>query len=96
MKRFEEKIWISSPTMHGPEIEYVKEAYDTNWMSTVGENINAVEKIISEKIGCEYAVALSTGTASLHMAVKLAGVRPGDKVFCSDMTFSETVNPIVL
>lgn len=95
MKRFEEKIWLSSPTMHGPEIEYVKEAYNTNWMSTVGENINTVEKIISEKIGCKYAVALSTGTASLHMAVKLAGVRPGDKVFCSDMTFSATVNPIV-
>lgn len=95
MKRFEEKIWLSSPTMHGPEIEYVKEAYNTNWMSTVGENINTVEQMISEKIGCKYAVALSTGTASLHMAIKLAGVRPGDKVFCSDMTFSATVNPIV-
>ncbi len=94
-KPFEAKIWLSSPTMHGPEIEYVKEAYETNWMSTVGTNINELEKIACEKVGCNYAVALSCGTAALHMAVKLAGVRPGDKVFCTDMTFDATVNPIV-
>ena len=95
IKRFEEKIWLSSPTMHGPELEYIKEAYETNWMSTVGANINEVERLICEKLGCEYAVALATGTASLHMAIKAAGVKPGDKVFCSDMTFSASVNPIV-
>lgn len=95
IKRFEEKIWLSSPTMHGPELEYINEAYETNWMSTVGANINEVERLICEKLGCRYAVALATGTASLHMAIKAAGVKPGDKVFCSDMTFSASVNPIV-
>ena len=93
-KAFESKVWLSSPTMHGPEIEYVKEAYETNWMSTVGQNINEVERIACEKTGCQYAVALSAGTAALHMAVKLAGVQPGEKVFCSDMTFDATVNPV--
>ena len=95
IKPFESKVWLSSPTMHGPELEYMKYAFDTNWMSTVGENINEVEKMACEKVGCGYAVALSAGTAALHMAVKLAGVRPGDKVFCSDMTFDATVNPVV-
>ena len=94
-KVFENKVWLSSPTMHGEEMEYVKEAYDTNWMSTVGKNINEVEKITCEKVGCKYAVALSAGTAALHLAVKAAGVKPGDKVFCSDMTFDATVNPVV-
>ncbi len=95
VKPFEQKVWLSSPTMHGDELEYVKEAYETNWMSTVGKNINEVERLACEKVGCKYAVALSAGTAALHMAVKLAGVKPGDKVFCSDMTFSATVNPVV-
>ena len=92
---FQNKVWLSSPTMHGPELEYVKQAYETNWMSTVGENINEAERLACEKIGCKYAVALSAGTAALHMAVKLAGVKPGEKVFCSDMTFDATVNPVV-
>ncbi len=92
---FEQKVWLSSPTMHGDELEYVKEAYETNWMSTVGKNISEVERLACEKVGCKYAVALSAGTAALHMAVKLAGVQTGDKVFCSDMTFSATVNPVV-
>lgn len=90
-----EKVWLSSPTMHGDELKYVTEAYETNWMSTVGANINEVEKQMCEKVGCKYAVALSAGTAALHLAVKLAGVKPGDKVFCSDMTFDATVNPVV-
>lgn len=90
-----DKIWLSSPTMHGDELKYMKEAYDTNWMSTVGANINDVEKQICEKVGCKYAAALSAGTASLHLAMKLAGVKSGDKVFCSDMTFDATVNPVV-
>lgn len=92
---FESKVWLSSPTMHGPELEYIRKAYETNWMSTVGENINEAERMVCEQIGCQYAVALSSGTAALHMAVKLAGVRPGDQVFCSDMTFDATVNPVV-
>ena len=94
MEPFEKKVWLSSPTMHGDEIKWVEEAYRTNWMSTVGANINEIEKQIAEKIGCGYAVALSAGTAALHLAVKLARVKPGDKVFCSDMTFSATVNPV--
>ena len=94
MEPFKEKVWLSSPTMHGDELKWIEEAYRTNWMSTVGANINEAEKMIAEKIGCGYAVALSSGTAALHLAVKLAGVKPGDKVFCSDMTFSATVNPV--
>lgn len=94
-KPFQEKVWLSSPTMHGEELNYIEEAYRTNWMSTVGENINQVEKQIAEKVGIKHAVALSCGTAALHMAVKLAGVKRGDKVFCSDMTFAATVNPVV-
>lgn len=95
MEKFEKKIWLSSPTMHGEELEYIKQAYDSNWMSTVGENINEVERLTVEKVGCKYAVALSSGTAALHLCMKLAGIKPGDYVFCSDMTFSATVNPVV-
>ncbi len=94
MKRFENKIWLATPTMHGKELEYVNEAYNTNWMSTLGANINEVERLAAEKAGCKYGVALSCGTSALHLAVKLAGVQAGDKVFCSDMTFAATVNPI--
>ena len=89
------KIYLSSPTMHGPELTYMKEAFETNWMSTVGANIDAIERQVAEKVGCKYAVALSCGTAALHLCVKLAGVKPGDKVLCSDMTFAATVNPVV-
>ena len=95
IKPFEKRIYLSTPTMHGEELKYMSEAYNTNWMSTVGENINSVEKTVSYKIGCKYAVALSCGTAALHLAVKLAGVKPGERVFCSDMTFAATVNPVV-
>lgn len=95
IKPFDKKVWLSSPTMHGEEMMYVKEAYETNWMSTVGENLNKLEQSVAEKVGVGYAVALSAGTAALHLAVKLAGVNPGDKVFCSDMTFAATVNPVV-
>ncbi len=95
LKPFEKKVWLSTPTMHGEEIKYVTQAYETNWMSTVGENINEVERLTCEKIGCKYAVALSCGTAALHLATKLAGVKEGDKVFCTDMTFDATVNPVM-
>ena len=107
MKPFDSKVWLSSPTMHGEELKYMTEAFETNWMSTVGENIKEVERMAAEKIGCKYAVALSAGTASLHLAMKLAGERLygqtdlgkgalfGHRVFCSDMTFDATVNPVV-
>lgn len=91
----EKKVWLSSPTMHGEELKYMQEAYETNWMSTVGVNIDEVERLICEKVGCKYAIALASGTAALHLAVKMAGVKSGDKVFCSDMTFAATVNPVV-
>ncbi|MCD8151403.1 MAG: aminotransferase class V-fold PLP-dependent enzyme [Clostridiales bacterium] len=91
---FDNKLWLSSPTMHGEELTYMKDAYDTNWMSTVGANINEVERLTAEKVGCRYAVALSCGTAALHLAMKIAGIKPGDKVFASDCTFDATVNPI--
>ena len=92
---FEKKIWLASPTMHGEEMQYVTEAYETNWMSTVGKNIDEAERLACQTVGCRFAVGLSCGTAALHMAVKLAGVQPGDKVFCSDMTFAATVNPVL-
>lgn len=81
--------------MHGDELEYVTQAYKTNWMSTIGENINIIEQEISKLADCKYAVALSCGTSALHLAIKLTGLKPGEKVFCTDMTFSATVNPIV-
>ena len=81
--------------MHGEELKWMTDAFNKNWMSTVGENINEVERLVAEKIGCKYAVGLATGTASLHLAMKLAGIKRGDKVFCSDMTFSATLNPVV-
>lgn len=90
----ESKLWLSSPTMHGDELRYMQEAYETNWMSTLGANINEAERLACEKTGSKFAVGLASGTAALHMAVKLAGVKPGDKVFCSDMTFAATVNPV--
>ena len=95
IRPFEHKVWLATPTMHGDEIKYVQEAYETNWMSTVGENIKEVERITCEKTQSKYAVALASGTSALHLAVKLSGVEPGDKVFCSDVTFAATVNPIV-
>lgn len=106
MKPFEKKIWLSSPTMHGDEQKWVNDAFEKNWITTAGENVNEVERLVAEYVGCKQAVALSCGTASLHLAVKLAGEKlygmpktnegtlQGHKVFCSDMTFDATVNPI--
>ncbi len=106
LKPFEKKLWMATPTMHGEELKYMQEAYETNWMSTVGANINEVERLTCEKIGCGCSVALSSGTAALHLAIKLAGERlygqpaaghgalKGHKAFCSDMTFDATVNPV--
>ena len=95
MKPFEKKVYLSSPTMHGDELKYMTEAYQTNWMSTVGKNIDEVERIVAEKIGVKYAVGLSSGTSALHLCMILAGIKKGDYVFCSDMTFDATVNPVV-
>lgn len=92
---FTDKVWLATPTMHGDELKWMTDAYNKNWMSTVGENINEIERLVSQKLGCKYAVALATGTAALHLAMKLAGIKRGDKVFCSDMTFSATLNPVV-
>lgn len=92
--KFEKTIWLASPTMHGDELKFMTEAFETNWMSTIGKNIDEVERLACEEIGCKYAVALACGTDALHLAVRLAGVKPGDKVFCSDMTFDATVNPV--
>ena len=107
IERFDSKVWLATPTMHGEELRYMTEAYETNWMSTVGENINEVERIAAEKAGVKYAVGLSSCTAALHLCVKLAGERlygrpaishgalEGRQVFCSDMTFDATLNPVV-
>lgn len=95
MKPFKTKIWLATPTMHGEELAYINEAYTTNWMSTIGENINEAERLICQQVGCQHAVALSCGTAALHLAIKLAGVKQGDNVFCTDMTFAATVNPVI-
>ena len=103
---FDGRIWLSSPTMHGDEQRYVDEAIRTHWVSTVGANINEIEKELAEYVGCKYAVALSSGTAALHLATKLAGERlygqarpdqgtlAGKKVFCSDVTFDASINPV--
>ena len=106
IERFEEKVFLSSPTMHGDEQKWVDEAIRTNWVSTVGANINEIERFIADYIGVKYAVGLSCGTSALHLATKLAGeklygqARPyegtlrGRKVFCSDVTFDASINPV--
>ena len=107
IKPFEKHIYLASPTMHGDEMKFMTEAYETNWMSTVGENINELEKIAAEKAGVKYAVALCNCTAALHLCCKFAGEKlygkpaighgalEGKRVFCSDMTFDATINPVV-
>ena len=92
---FENKIWLSTATTHGDEMKYVQEAFDTNWVTTEGTNLVEIERQVCEKIGCQYAVSLINGTAALHLAIKLAGVKEGDTVFCTDMTFAASTNAIV-
>lgn len=106
IERFNKKIWISSPTMHGDEQQWVDDAIQSNWVSTVGANIDAVERMMAEYIGVRYAVGLSCGTTALHLATRLAGeklygqARPnqgtlqGHRVFCSDCTFDASINPV--
>ena len=107
MERFKEKVWLARPLMHGEEKEFIKLAFDENYITTGGTNLNMVEKELAEKIGVKYVAALSCGTAALHMAIKIAALKAygqpkqgegslvGKKVFCSDMTFDATVNPVV-
>ena len=113
--QFTNRIPLAIPHMHGDEIRFVQEAYDTDWVTTAGENINELEKIAAEYVGVKYAVALSSGTAALHLAIRLAaeklyhsnsgvttpngmgagGSLYGKRVFCSDVTFAATVNPVI-
>lgn len=107
LKPFAKKIYLASPTMHGEELKYMQEAYNTNWMSTLGENINEVERLAAEQAGVKYAVGLCNCTSALHLCAKLVGERlygvpqvghgalEGRRVFCSDMTFAATLNPVV-
>lgn len=92
-----EKIWLSSPHMsdEGYEMEYIKEAFDTNWIAPLGANVDGFEKELADMVGVKHAAALSSGTAAIHMALKAAGVGQGDIVFCPTLTFSATANPII-
>lgn len=90
----EKRVYLSSPTMHGEEQRFIQEAFDTNWVAPLGKNVDAFEREMAAYVGTGHAAALTAGTAALHLAVKLAGVRRGDRVFCSDLTFSATVNPV--
>ena len=107
MQAFEKKIWLSSPTMHGDELKYMTEAYDTNWISTLGANIDELERIAAARSGVRHAVGLTNGTAALHLCMKAAGERlygkpavghgalEGRRVFCTDLTFAATLNPVI-
>ncbi len=106
LEPFPSRVWLASPTMHGDEQRWVDDAILTNWVSTVGKNIDEIEKQIAEYVGVKYAVGLSAGTAALHLATKLAGERlygmprpnegtlQGKRVFCSDVTFDASINPV--
>ncbi|TWI59872.1 dTDP-4-amino-4,6-dideoxygalactose transaminase [Halalkalibacter nanhaiisediminis] len=95
--KVKERIFLSSPHMsdEGYEMEYVKEAFDTNWIAPLGENVNGFERELAEKVGSKAAAALSSGTAAIHLALRAAGVGEGDIVFCPTLTFSATANPII-
>lgn len=88
------RILLATPTMHGEEMKYIQEAFDTNWIAPLGKNVDCFEQEICEHIGVAHAAALSSCTAALHLALKLCGIQPGDPVLCSDLTFSATVNPV--
>lgn len=94
-KMDKKRIYLSSPTMHGEEQKYVQEAFDTNWVAPLGPNVNAFEKEVAAYTNCGYTAALASGTAAIHMALRLLGVGTGDVVFVSDLTFSASCNPIV-
>ncbi|MHB8129105.1 MAG: DegT/DnrJ/EryC1/StrS family aminotransferase [Mobilitalea sp.] len=89
------KIYLASPTMNGKEIDFINEAFDTNWVAPLGPNVNGFEKELAEYVGIPYATALISGTAAIHLALKSVGISQGDIVFCSSLTFSATCNPIL-
>ena len=91
----EKRIYLSSPTMHGEEQEFIKEAFDTNWVAPLGPNVNAFEKELADYAGIAHASALSSGTAAIHLALKILGIGEGDVVFVPSLTFSATCNPVV-
>ena len=86
----QERIWLSTPTMHGEELQFVHEAFEKNWIAPLGFNVDGFEREMAEYLGIGHAAALTAGTAALHLAMKLAGVGQGDLVLCSDLTFSAT------
>ena len=88
------RIYLSSPTMHGEEQAFVKEAFDTNWVAPLGPNVDAFEREMASYAGIGHAAALSAGSAGLHLAVILSNVKQGDVVFASSLTFSASVNPV--
>lgn len=88
------RVNLSSPTMHGEEQMFIKEAFDTNWVAPVGHNVNAFENELAEYVNISYASAVSAGTAAIHLALKILGVEQGDIVFSTDLTFAATCNPI--
>ncbi len=89
------RIWLSSPHMGGKEMRYVQEAFDTNWVAPLGPNVNEFEKELALKLGASGVAALSSGTAAIHLALIILGVKQGDEVICSSFTFSATANPIM-
>ena len=89
-----DKIWLSTPTMHGEELQFVQEAFDKNWIAPLGFNVDGFERELADYMGIGYGAALVSGTSALHLAIKLAGVKAGDVVLCSDLTFAATVNPV--
>lgn len=91
----QKRIFLSPPHMTGKEMEYIQDAFDSNWIAPLGPHVDAFEKEMAEYGGCKGALALSSGTAALHLGLKLLGIQPGDIVFCSSLTFSATVNPVI-
>ena len=91
----DKRVYLSSPTMHGEEQKFIKEAFDTNWVAPLGPNVDQFEKKLAAYVGISHAAALSAGTAAIHLALRILGVGPGDVVFAPSLTFSATCNPIV-
>lgn len=94
MAEQKKRIYLSSPTMHGDEQRFVQEAFDTNWVAPLGPNVNKFEEEMAAYTGCGHAAALSAGTAAIHLAIKLLGIKQDDVVFVSSLTFAATCNPI--
>src|SRR5437588_12669242 len=89
------RVYLSPPHMSGEEVELVQEAFGSNWIAPLGPHVDAFEREVAEYIGVSHAAALSSGTAAIHLALRLFGIQPGDKVLCSTLTFSASANPIL-